>query len=337
MAYRVSRNNEGPVFETNPAKSTDISSRAQVKRFSKWLRNPFIHENSEIRANSIKSYGTVEKFVDERNTTLCRAISAYLLVMLPDQSKFGDRSVVFYDLIAECMRGDKFMVEKLNKKIYFYSAASFNTTVSSLIGGLNRVMHLKHKKFIEGRTRDRRWKKSRQIKIATNDFIYLNAIRYKIINVLHDYRMVLSVDENGNHKGPQQKKILEPSTLQEIHHNMPKLMEPPISPKDILCTIYWLSFLRRFQRAGSELRMYLRDHIVPVKAIGSTPAHYRVLYPKGQKNTKFKHNKRTRNRIEYIVLPGQPLYQAFNYYFATLGPHIKERALYLQPHEGFIV
>ena len=327
MVYNTARN----TFTSDPAQQTDAASQRNVRRFSGWLEmkpRPYVHP--EVVIEGIQTY---EEGADSLMRTggfeINKHLWAYHRVFGPDPEKQG-----YYDILAEC-EDDKgiFHPERCDRNRMFFTAESYRVASSSLVSGLNRLCEKIHAEYVERNSEGEippRWRTVPVIDIGAGEYRLTHSMRHKMIRVLYDRETFLAEDEDGNKKTTRRKtdrNTLAPSALQRIYNNAHKFLEKPIKPMDIHAHNLWYQWLERFQRGGRELRLYEKGHFVFIRdGIGG---FWRIHYPKGTKNNKYK-NKDNRNIKHYDIDTQHPLSKGLKYYFKTRGDHVKNSAFWMQ-------
>ena len=239
-----------------------------------------------------------------------------------------------YNLLARATNSaGKLDVTKIDRSRPYYTADSFKSTNSSLMGSLNRLItevHEEKLKTVETASDlDPYWVTAPIINISKPEYIMVRKRRDQIVAILNDREIEFGVMDKK-----AKLRLLGPVSLMQLYRGIDVLLDGCPSPKDIQTYVMFVSLLERLERGGDELRKYDIAHYI--KKYDGQRAYYAVQYPKGRKNSKHR-NKKNRNIKEYEVWDKTKLFWGITVLLETRPPDCTKTAFYLQAFDDWRV
>ena len=170
-------------FQFVVAKSTGYENERMLRWFDKYLKlnPPPVDPRAQIEGiETIK--GGINELIDLGPEIMIKYIITFMRRIKPDMFQEG------CDLIAECL-DDKNNYRKPRMTMKFYKASSYESVISALIAGINRMMIKAHEKKMNKKENVEELEEPNLIDINSQQWIVIKQIREKIKKILFNHSL----------------------------------------------------------------------------------------------------------------------------------------------------
>ena len=199
-------------FQFAVAKSTEFENKRMLRWFNKYLKlnPPPVDPRAQIQGiKTIK--GGINELINLGKDVITKYIITFMRRVKPDM--FEEPC----DIICECV-DTKNNYRKPRKTMKFYKPTSYDSVISALIGGINRMMIKSHEKKMNEKENVKELEEPSLIDIHSHEWIVIKQTREKIKNILFNHSLHAKFSRSN-----KETRTLNVNNLCRMYQNLKRL------------------------------------------------------------------------------------------------------------------